>query len=135
MTAVLDTGIPAGLDSDGMTRDERRQFETLQAHRALGLIMQRVPMSIPMWSWTVCIGVHGATDNKIGIEGNLAAMPNGHASRAALMGLAEQFGLEYAEKPHLSENIVTASGFYAGVPVRFFDLVKPCLCDDCGGAR
>jgi hypothetical protein len=135
MTAVLDTTIPAGLDRDGMSRDERRQFETLRAHRALGLIMQRVPMWLPMWNWSIRIGVHGAADNTIGIEGHFGSMPNDHASRAALMGLAEQFGLEYAEKPHLSENIITATGMYAGVRVRFFDLVQPCLCGCRGGAR
>lgn len=125
---VLDSRIPAGLDADGMTPDERRQYETLRAQRTLGLLMQRVPIQLNMWSWTVRIGIHGATDNTIGIEGHLGSMPNDHASRAAIMGLAEQFGLAYTEKPHLSENIITATGFYAGVPVRFLDLVKPCAC-------
>lgn len=135
MTAVLDTRIPAGLNADGMTPDEARQYQTLRAHRALGLLMQRVPISIPFWRWSISAGIHTAIDNTLGIEATLGDIPNGHASRAAVMGLSEQFGLDYVEKPHLNgKNIVSATGFYAGVPVKFYDLVEPCACG-CGGAR
>lgn len=131
---VLDTRIPAGLDSDGMTPDERRQFETLRAHRALGLLIQRVPVRYTMWRWSICAGVHGVTDRSIGVEVTLGST-TGHDARATLMGLAEQFGLDYAEKPHGNgDNIVTATGFYAGAPVRFLKLVEPCACG-CEGVR
>ena len=132
---VLDTRIPAGLDTDGMTPDERRQYETLQAHRALGLLMQRVPISTHLWRWSICPGIHGDANNTIGIEATIGTTPNGHAARADIMKLAEQFGLAYAEKPHGNgKNIVTATGFYAGVAVRFFDLVQACACG-CEAAR
>lgn len=126
---ILDTRIPAGLDKNGMTPDEARQYQMLRAHRALGLLMQRVPINIPLWRWSVVSGVHSVTDRTIGIEANLGTMPNDHASRAAIMKLAEQFGFAYDEKPHLDDkNIVTATGTYADVHVRFFKLVKPCAC-------
>lgn len=129
MTAVLDIRMPAGLDSDGMTPDERRQHETMQAARVQLLLMQRVPMSLPVWRWSVISGVTKVGDPRIGVEGHLGVMPSDHASRAAVMKLAEQFGLDYVEKPHSEgKNSVTATGFYAGVSVRFFDLVEPCPC-------
>lgn len=135
MTAVLDTRIPAGLNADGQTPDEARQYQTMTAARIQLLLMQRVPMSLPVWRWSIVPSVAGVGDPRIGVEGHLGIMPSDHASRAAVMKLAEQFDLDYVEKPHSDgKNSVTATGFYAGVPVRFFDLVEPCLCG-CAGAR
>jgi hypothetical protein len=51
------------------------------------------------------------------------------------MLLAEQFGFDYTEAPHLNgKNIATATGVFSGVLVKAYDLVEPCACDDCGGA-
>lgn len=132
--SLLDTRIPAGLDENGMDPDERRQYETLRAHRALGLIVQRVPLDIPMWRWAICSGIVHNTDNTLGIDAHLGDMPNDHASRASIMKLAEQLGLDFTEKPHLNgKNIVSARGRYAEVPVKIWTLVSPCTCG-CGVA-
>lgn len=134
MTA-LDTRIPAGLDADGMSPDERRQYEALRAHRALGLMVQRIPLDIPMWRWSICSGITSSTDNALGIDAHLGELANDHASRAAVMKLAEQFGLEYIEKPHINgRNIVSANGRYAEAPVKLWTLVNPCTCG-CGGVK
>lgn len=122
--SLLDTRIPAGLDENGMDPDERRQFNTLQAHRALGLIMQRVPIGFRVFDWLIRDG---------GIEIMLSA-DSDHAKRAMVMALGEQFGFEYVENRHgSSQNMVSASGFYSGVSVKFWQLVSPCSCG-CGVA-
>ncbi len=127
--------IPVGLDENGMDPDERRQYDALRAHRALGLLMQRVPLDIPMWRWSVCSGIVDSTDNTLGIDAHLGELANDHASRAAIMKLAEQFGIDFTEKPHINgKNIVSAHGRYAGVPVRFWTLVAPCMCG-CGVSK
>lgn len=130
---ILDTTIPAGLDQDGMTANERRQYELLKAHRALGLLIQRIPINTPWWRWSVVRD--SVSFDKFAVEGHLGTVPNGHASRAIVMGIAEQFGFEYAEKPHGDgKNIITATGIHADVNVKVFDLVAPCACG-CGGAK
>lgn len=132
MTAVAST-IPAGLDADGMSPEERRQYEMLRAHRVMGLLMQRVPLDIPMTRWSVGDSLLGFRVALV-VEGSVGIMPTDHASRAAVMKLAEQLNLTYSEEPHGdSRNIVSATGRYNGVHVKLFDLVKPCTCG-CGGA-
>lgn len=122
---ILDTRIPAGLDANGMSPDERRQYETLRAHRALGLLMQRIPVSASIGDWTIRGGR---------IEILTGGCRTGHAARAKVLLLAEQFGLTYAEKPHINgRNHISASGVYAEASVEFWDLVEPCACEDCGG--
>lgn len=135
MTAVLDTRIPAGLNADGQTPDEARQYQTMTAARVQMLLMQRVPMRTEVYTWTIRQGIHASDDNTIGVDVQLKYTRDGHAARATVMGLAEQFSLDYTDNPHLcGDNIITATGMYAGVPVRFFDLVEPCKCG-CGGVR
>lgn len=122
---LLDTRIPAGLDADGMTADERRQFEQLRAHRALGLIMQRVQLNIPVFDWLIRANA---------IEIMIGGLLSDHEKRARIMLLAEQFGFEYTETKHgASQNMVAASGIYGETPVRFWQLVAPCSCG-CGVA-
>lgn len=118
------------------TAAELRHQQTVRAHRVLGQLIERVPLDFPMWRWSVSTGITSAVDLTIGVEVNLNVMPNGHASRAAMMGLAEQFGLDYTEKSFTSDkNAITALGHIDEVPVKFFDLVAPCDCGNCGGAR
>lgn len=136
MTAVLDTRMPAGLNMDGQTPDESRQYQTMQAARVQLLLMQRVPMRLPVYDWSIRSGINNVADRTPGVVVHLGALPSDHASRAAIMGLAEQFDLEYAEEPNGNgQNIVTAAGIYAGVPVKFLDLVEPCACGCGGGVR
>lgn len=124
--SLIDSRIPAALDEDGMSPDEKQQYEMLRAHRVLGLLIQRIPLSTPMWRWAIC------SDGSHAIEGTLAVTASGHESRAHLMALAEQLGLDYSEKPHINgKNIVSAVGVYAGVRVKLLDLVKPCACEGC----
>jgi hypothetical protein len=118
--SLLDTRIPAGLDADGMTPDERRQFEMMRAHRAMGLVMARVPISTNLGDCTVR---GGCVDILVG------GLRSDHDKRAKLMLLAEQFGFEYTEQHHVGDqNMVAATGTYAGAPVKFWQLVRPCSC-------
>lgn len=120
--------ITPGLDADGMAPDERRQFDAAKAARVLQSIIRRVPLSIRIGDWRICDSVaHLAA----GIEVMLS-YDTDHAKRAHVMALSEQFGLEYAETPRSDgQNTVAASGFYQGVPLKFWQLVSPC---DCGCA-
>lgn len=122
MTA-LDTRTPVRLDADGMSPDERRQFETLRAHRALGLIVRRVPIGIKLGDLTIR---DGCLDMLVG------GVRSDHEKRAVVMMLAEQFGFEYTERDHgQGQNKVAATGVYAETSAMFWQLVKPC---DCGCA-
>lgn len=123
--SLLDTRIPAGLDENGMDPDERRQYEMLRAHRAMGLLMQRVPLGTKIGDWLIR-GGH--------IEALVGAVKTDHDKRAAVMLLAEQFGFEYREDRRDDGLLmVTASGTYADAPAKFWQLVKPCNCG-CGVA-
>lgn len=118
--------ITPGLDRDGMDADERRQFETLRAHRAMGLLMQRVPLGTKIGDWVIRAGC---------IEALVGGVKTDHEKRAAVMRLAEQFGFEYREDRRDDGLLmVTASGTYADAHAKFWQLVKPCGCG-CDGAR
>lgn len=93
----------------------------LAAYTALGRLIENVPQDIPVASWTLGDGVdarlvrHGVTDGEL---------------RERLRRLADVFGLEFGEKDHgQHQNIVTASGWFGGVRVRFWTLVAAgCTC-------
>lgn len=124
---LIDSRIPAGLDADGMSPDERRQYDQLRAHRVLGQILMRIPLSIPVPDLVIRGGA---------LELLVTGAGGDHAKRANVMALGEQFELDYTETPHGdgSLNWVAATGTYSGVRVKFWQLVDPCDCG-CGVPR
>jgi hypothetical protein len=111
-----------------LTPDETKRLALLDAHAALGLLIGRVPMDLPVADWRIqdtgldCMVSHPykATDDDV---------------RTLVRRLAKATGLEYSERRHNdSQNMVMATGTVAApasgaeVPVRFWQLVKPCQC-------
>lgn len=117
--------------------DKWRQAQAMQAHRVLGELMQRIASSTRMWRWSI------RADMTHSIEATLDAGVFGHDARAKIMLIAEQFALDYSERPAINgKNIVAASGVYvdatgvsSGVPVKIYELVEPCDCGNCGATR
>lgn len=120
--------IPAAeADLDRTTADRQRRDAELRVHDVLGQIMQRVPANIRIGNWAV---------NYTAVDIMLSAVASDHDARAKVMLLAEQFDLGYSEAEHNhGQNIVAATGAYKRVPVKFWHLVSPCSCEDCGAAR
>lgn len=136
MTADLDDLDPAlaytvgtllATGDDAMpTFVELHRAQSREAHRVLGELMERIPHSTRMWRWSIRVD---ATPN---IEATLGVGIFGHDARAKLMAIAEQFSLDYSETPSLNgKNMVAAAGTYSGVPVKIFELVQPCSCENC----
>jgi len=117
----------AEADLDRATADRQRRDAELRAHDVLGQIMQRVPANIRIGSWAV---------NYTAVDIMLSAVASDHDARAKVMQLAEQFDFGYSEAEHNNgRNIVAATGAYKRVPVKFWHLVKPCNCGECGAVR
>lgn len=127
---LIDGRIPANLDTDGMTPDEKRQHEQLRAHRALLLLMERVPLQLPIASWTI--------DSR-GIE----AMYNQHRKgtpkpRSAMRQLVKALGdgwthtVRTHDPKHDKINVV---GEIEGVRCELWVLVEHCTCDCHGDAK
>lgn len=114
--------IPAGLDFDGMTADERRQHDTRQAVHALALLLQMVPADIRIFEWRI---MHDAA-----IEIMPSNLGDHHAERLTIRRLADELpGFEFVERPHSTAlNRVTAVGLVANVRVEFWTLLRPCTC-------
>lgn len=112
-----------------LTPDEQERLSLLDAHAALGVLIGRVPMDLPIASWRIEYGTrldcmanppYKATDDDI---------------RALMRRLAKATGLTFAEKRHDDrQNMVMATGTVAApasgaeISVRFWQLVKPCAC-------
>jgi hypothetical protein len=108
-----------------MSANERQRRAAIRAHGTLGRLLRRIPWDIPLWG----LSVQGDL-----IDIRLNAMANDHATRAAVMQLAEQFGLTYYEIPlpgHDGRNKVACTGRYDDVPVKVWSLVAPCACEHC----
>lgn len=119
---LIDSATPAVLADDGMSPDEQRKHDALHAHRALGLLIARVPLDMPIGEWCIRAG---------GIE--CLANPKWNATddeiRDFMRRLAKAVDMEYAERRHSNtQNMVAATGEIEGVHVRLWQLVKPCTC-------
>ncbi|HEU5429591.1 MAG TPA: hypothetical protein VFU74_22110 [Actinocrinis sp.] len=119
--------LSAGLDADGMTADERRQYETRQAVRALGLLLQMIPADVQVFEWRI---LHDYT-----IEVMPHHLGTDHEKRFLIRRLANTLpGFEFVERPHSATlNHTAAAGTVGGVEVRLWFLLKPCTCQ-CHGS-
>lgn len=110
--------------------EQRQRDDELRTYQVLGSLMRRVPTSIRVSSWTI---LHHGIDMRLGRYGD-----SDHAHRAHMMMLAEQFDLTYTEgevEHDSAQNMVTATGDFEGVPVKFWRYVAPCTCGNCEVTR
>jgi len=132
-TAVLvQNGIVSTTEvrRDPKSIEQQQRDQDLLAYRVLGELMGRVPIGIRIGGWNIGSGSIDVHVRGFGLSD--------HEIRGRVMQLAEQFSLDYAEYPlggSPSQNRVSACGDYQGVSVRFWYLVSPCSCEDCGAAR
>lgn len=110
--------------------EQRQRDDELRIYQVLGSLMRRVPIDTRIGSWTI---LHHGIDVRLGGYGE-----SDHQHRAHMMMLAEQFDLKYTEgdvEHDPARNMVTATGDFEGVPVKFWRYVAPCACGDCGATR
>lgn len=125
--SLFDTVTPAAPDADGMTPDEKRQFETMRAHRMLGLLIQRIPADVHMYELTMRHDGISAMPHKSGTDDEQRILIR---RLAALLD-----GFEYTDRPHdSSRDRVAAVGEIGGVRVELWSLVDQCQCHCHGGA-
>jgi len=111
-----------------LTPDEDKRLTLLDAHAALGALIGRVPMDIPIADWRI---QYDGLDCMVNPPWNATD----DDTRALVRRLAKAVGLEFVEKRHNdTQNMVAATGTVAAptsgaeFPVRFWQLVKPCQC-------
>lgn len=123
---LIDGRIPASLDTDGMTPDEKRRHEQLRAHRALMLLMERVPLQLPFTNWTIA-------DYPTHIAAMYSKSRKGAPeARSAMRRLVKALGdgWELAVKIHDASNEkITVVGEIEGVRCELWVLVDRCTCD------
>lgn len=120
---LIDARIPAGLNDDGQTPDEQRQFSALQAYRALGILMQMTPPDVQIASWTI------DTNAIYGMHASYGY--NDDDLRASMRQMASALGkgFERTEKPHADgRNKMSINGSVNGVHVEVWVLLDPCEC-------
>lgn len=118
--------IPVGLNADGMSEPERRQFETRQAMRVEGLLLQMIPADIDLAEWTI---------RHDGIEITPSQDGTDDEQRYILRRLVKILGFEFAERPcSPTMNRVSAVGSVNGVRVELWNTLRPCTCKCHGGA-
>jgi hypothetical protein len=120
--SILDAILPDGLDADGMTPDEKRQHDAFIAHRALGLLMQRIPVDVPITRWSI---------EGFDIEAELNDLPFTKAQvRSTMRRAAKALGFEYTARPFSTErDKISVIGSVDGVTrCEIWVLVDPCVC-------
>lgn len=116
MTAIDET------TTAELSAEQQQRLALLDAYRALNEMIGRVPLDIRIDQWRL---------QHTGIEALVSPPWNAtdDETRDIVRRLAEAARLEYAEKRHSdAQNMVTASGTIYGIPVKFWQLVKPCPC-------
>jgi hypothetical protein len=110
-----------------LTADEQKRLALLDAHAALGVLIGRVPMDIPIADWRI---QRDGLDCMVNPPWNATD----DETRALVRRLAKVVGFEFSERRHNDiQNMVMATGVIttptgAEVPARFWQLVKPCAC-------
>ena len=111
-----------------LTPDEQKRLALLDAHAALGVLIGRVPMDLPIADWRI-------QDRGLDCMANPPYKATDDDIRALMRRLAKATGMEFAERRHNdNQNMVMATGTVAApasgaeVPVRFWQLVAPCQC-------
>jgi hypothetical protein len=119
----FDTVIPEGLGEDGMTAAEQRQFDNRMAARALCLLVQMVPVDIPIDEWSITDGCVQARHSVDGLSPNQV--------RASMRRLALRLGEGFIQEEFPVGNGMNKAavvGRLAGVAVRVWVLALACEC-------